>query len=242
MKQNEHQQVARFYDEVYYRDAKQISPPSYHLVRLANRLGIKPEQKILDVACGVGNWMEIAASKGATISGIDISERAIDICRQRLPEGEFHVGPAETLPFSDRQFDLITCLGSLEHFLDQPGALKEMVRVAKPDAKLLILVPNAGFLTYRLQLYSGTHQQAVRETIRSLEEWRGMFDQAGLEIVDRWKDLHVLNRSWIVRPPWYLIPLRFAQALALAIWPLDWQYQVYHHCALNKNTGNCIEQ
>ena len=230
MKQDEHQQVARFYNDVYYRNATVNTHRSRHLVKLADRLRLVPGQQVLDVACGVGGWLEIAASRGATISGIDISERAIDICRQRLPEGEFQVGPAETLPFPDRCFDLITCLGSLEHFLDQPGALREMVRVAKPDAQLLILVPNAGFLTYRLRLYGGTQQQAVRETIRSLEEWQQLFGDAGLEITDRWKDLHVLSHSWIVRPPWYWIPLRFIQALALAVWPLNWQYQVYHLC------------
>lgn len=230
-----HFEIAKFYDEVYYRNATGSSSRPRHLVALAKKLRITPEQNILDVACGVGNWLEIVTSRGATISGIDISKRAIDICRQRLPVGEFHVGPAEVLPFPDRQFDLITCLGSLEHFLNQPSALKEMVRVAKPDAKLLILVPNAGFLTYRFRLYGGTHQQAVRETIRSLEEWRQLFVQAGLVIVDRWKDLHVLNRSWIIRSPWYLIPLRLLQALALPVWPLDWQYQVYYYCTLNKN-------
>ena len=234
MKDEDHRKVARFYDEVYYRNATVNTHRSRHLMKLADRLRLVPGQKVLDVACGAGDWLEIAASKGATISGIDISKRAIGICRQRLPEGEFYVGPAETLPFPDQQFDLITCLGSLEHFLDQPGALKEMARVAKPDARILILVPNAGFLTYRLRLYGGTHQQAVRETIRTLSEWQQMFSGAGLEIVDRWKDMHVLSRSWIIRPPWYLIPLRFIQALALAVWPLGWQYQVHHICRVSK--------
>lgn len=42
--------------------------------------------------------------------------------------------------------------------------------------------------------------------------------------------------------PWYLIPLRFLQALALAVWPLDWQCQVYNYCTLNKNTGHCTDK
>ena len=235
MKHDEHRKVARFYNEVYYRNAKVSAHRSSHLLQLADRLRIAPGQKVLDVACGTGDWLDIAASRGAEVSGIDISERAIDLCHQRLPEGEFHVGPAETLPFADRQFDLITCLGSLEHFLDQPAALQEMTRVAKPGANLLILVPNSGFLTYRLWLYGGTHQQAVCETIRSLEEWKQLFNQAGLEIIDRWKDLHVLSRSWIFRSPWLMVPLRFIQALALLVWPLHWQYQVYHLCCLNRS-------
>ena len=151
-----------------------------------------------------------------------------------LTEAQLSVGPAETLPFNDNVFDLgdlPRIAGALSRSI---AALREIVRVAKPDAKVLLLVPNAGFLTHRLRLYGGTHQQAVRETIRSLEDWHGLFASAGLEVEQRWKDLHVLSRHWILRRPWYLIPLRLAQALALSVWPLEWQYQVYHLCRISE--------
>jgi hypothetical protein len=64
----------------------------------------------------------------------------------------------------------------------------------KPNGKVVILVPNAGFLTYRLGLYKGTQQQAIRETIRSLSEWQGMLNASGLTVTKRWKDLHVLDK------------------------------------------------
>lgn len=232
MNHDPHREVASFYDEVYYRNVRDQARHSTHLTRLARRLGVTHGQAVLDVACGTGDWLAVAGSRGAVVSGIDISQRAIDVCRRRLPKSDLRIGPAETLPFGNAQFDLVTCLGALEHFLDQPRALNEMVRVSKPDAKVLLLVPNAGFLTYRLRLYGGTHQQSVHETIRTLDEWQDMFSQAGLETVERWKDLHILNRHWVARRPWYLVPLRLAQALALAVWPLGWQYQVYHLCRI----------
>ena len=105
-----------------------------------------------------------------------------------------------------------------------------MIRTAKPDAMFLLLVPNAGFLTRRLGLYAGTHQAAMREEIRSLQAWQELFASAGLCVIKRWKDLHVLSLSWITQGPWYQWPLRAAQALALPFWPLSWQYQVYHLC------------
>ena len=234
MRSEDHDKVARFYDQVYYRDAIAQGAPSPHLKRLARRLGITAGEQLLDIACGAGDWLVAAAERGAVVSGIDISEKAVAVCQQRLPDSELRVGPAETLPFADNRFDFVTCLGSLEHFLDQPKALRELVRVAKPNATVLILVPNSGFLTYRLGLYKGTHQQAVHETIRSLEEWREMFEAAGLEVHDRWKDLHVLTQSWILRPPLYLVPLRLVQGLALTVWPLSWQYQVYHRCRIRR--------
>ena len=98
-----------------------------------------------------------------------ISRVALDVCRDALPHAELHCGPAEKLPFADGQFDFVSCLGALEHFLDPTRALREMVRVATPVAEFLLLVPNADFPPSRLGLYGGTDQSNVREVFRSLE-------------------------------------------------------------------------
>ena len=44
----------------------------------------------------------------------------------------------------------------------------------------------------------------------------------------------VLTKSWILRPPRHLVPLRLVQGLALTIWPLSWQYQVFHLCRIRQ--------
>ena len=233
-------QVQRFYDEVYYNDDAAPSRVSGHLRRLARRLDITPGVRMLDVACGTGAWPRAARERGAVVAGIDLSKKAIGLCRAQMPEGEFHVCPAERLPFGDRQFDLVTCLGSLEHFLDPVAALKEMRRVARPKARFLILVPNSGFLTRRLGLYRGTWQRTVIEQARSLDEWQDIFRDAGLQVTERWKDLHVLSWSWIGLGRWYEVPIRLLQALLLVIWPLSWQYQVYHLCVeADDSRGAC---
>jgi len=197
---------------------------------IANRLGNLSSSKVLDVACGIGDWLSLLKSRGSEVHGIDISERAIEMCRQRFPGGDFRLGPAEELPFATGSFDLVTCLGSLEHFVQPERALREMLRVARPDAQFLLLVPNSGFLPRRLGLFGGTHQVKVREVVRSLDEWRALFETAGLSIEARWRDLHVLSLEWIGREGWRPWLLRCAQALALPLWPLTWQYQVYHLC------------
>ena len=48
--------------------------------------------------------------------------------------------------------------------------------------------------------------------------------------------VQLLNRHWITLGPFYRWPLRLLQALALAIWPLRWQYQVYHRCTSSPPT------
>ncbi len=220
-----------FYDSVYHATAEPRTTPSRHLRRLARRVGIRAGQQVLDVACGVGEWLLACDERGASVCGVDISARAIAACRAALPQGEFHVTPAESLPFADGRFDVVTCFGSLEHFVSPVRALREMVRVARREAIFLLLVPNADFLTRRLGLFSGTGQADVREEVRTLREWEVLFDEAGLKVESRWRDLHVLSWSWIAARGWGAVPVRAAQAAALLVWPLKWQYQVYYLCS-----------
>jgi SAM-dependent methyltransferase len=227
----DHRQVQDFYDQQYYAHAHATDGEvPWHMRRIARRLEPLSGKSALDVACGAGGWLAELQRHGAVPSGIDISEQAVARACKRLAGADIRQGVAEDLPFADAQFDLVTCMGSLEHFLDQPKALLEMSRVAKPDARFLILVPNAGFLTRRLGLYGGTGQVAIRETVRSIEEWSAMFANAGLEVGAAWRDLHPLSRGWIRRGSRWQWPVRAVQATALAMWPVSWQYQVYFLC------------
>jgi ubiquinone/menaquinone biosynthesis C-methylase UbiE len=225
-----HDEVRHFYDDHYYAFTSSENSVPWQVRRIANRLGNLDSRKVLDIACGTGLWLQELARRGATTSGMDISSKAVQECRRRLPNGDIREGVAETLPFSDREFDLVTCLGSLEHFLDQQQALREMRRVAKPGMKILILVPNSGFLTRRLGLYRGTEQTAIRETVRSIDEWENLFRDAGITVYQRWRDLHPLSAHWIQTGPFWRWPLRAMQAVALLLWPMRWQYQIYFLC------------
>jgi len=227
---NDIDEVQSFYNSVYYKDAKANKKQSSHLSRLASKMKIKADIDVVDVACGKGEWLLAVSERGGNIAGIDLSFKAINVCKTVLPDGEFYIGTAETLPFEDKRFHIVSCLGAIEHFLDPQTALKEMVRIARDDATFLLLVPNKGFLTRRLGLFGGTAQADIREEVRTLEEWNELFEEAGLQIEKRWKDLHVLSWTWITNRRWYHIPIRAAQAFTLLFWPLSWQYQVYHLC------------
>ncbi len=222
--------LREYYDGIYHRHAKQDDSLAAHLRGLASRLHMG-KVRVLDVACGTGQWLFALQAQGASPFGVDLSERALRVAKSTMPTGEFSVASAEALPFGERQFDMISCLGAIEHFIDPACALKEMLRVAKSDARFLLLVPNADFPPRHLGLYGGTEQTALREEVRTLDEWNALFEEAGLRVDRRWRDLHVLSWSWISARSWFLVPLRLAQALALAVWPLSWQYQVYHLCS-----------
>lgn len=227
---NDIEDIRSFYQNVYYGKASASDRPAHYHLRLTQRLGVSPGSEVLDVACGLGGWLLACQQRGAHPSGVDLSEKAISLCRQAMPEGTFHAQPAETLPFADHHFDLVTCLGSLEHFVDPVSALREMGRCAKPGAPILIVVPNTEFLARKLGLWDGTQQTAAREEARSPDGWRQLFAEAGLEVTKAWSDLHMLSWGWISQRGALQVPFRLAVALGLCLLPLRWQYQISYLC------------
>lgn len=105
----------------------------------------KSGEKILDVACGGGYLLMEAERAGLDAHGIDIAQAAIDRARTFAPHAALVRGDAEALPYKDGEFDIVTCLGSLEHFLDPAKALEEMRRVLAPAGRAVIVVPNQWF-------------------------------------------------------------------------------------------------
>lgn len=227
--ENKLNEIKKFYDNNYYSNIPMHVKATSHYRKLAKKIGVCEDDNVLDVACGVGQWLLACREVGARISGIDLSTSAIEVCKKNL-DGVFFDTSAECLPFEDDSFTVVSCLGSLEHFMDPVRSLREMVRVSKSHARFLILVPNSDFLTRRLGIFSGTFQADIKEDVKTLAEWDSLFTAAGLKVINKWKDLHVLSWDWIKKGRWYSVPFRAAQALLLVLLPLKWQYQVYHLC------------
>ncbi|MDP2947433.1 MAG: class I SAM-dependent methyltransferase, partial [Nanoarchaeota archaeon] len=93
---------------------------------------------ILDVGCGCGHDAEYFEKMGAMISGIDISEKEIEIAKSKT-KGNFIVGKMNNLPYKDNTFDIVLSVYSLQSSENVTGAINEMIRVAKPGAQILIL-------------------------------------------------------------------------------------------------------
>ncbi len=94
--------------------------------------------RILDVGCGTGANLEMLKQFGEA-EGVDVSVEALEFCK--LKGLKVHKGLAESLPFANESFDLVTALDVVEHLDDDIAGLKEMNRVMKSDGKTLIFVP-----------------------------------------------------------------------------------------------------
>jgi SAM-dependent methyltransferase len=100
--------------------------------------------RILDVGCGTGANLQMLARFGAA-EGVDVSIEALDFCRARGLT-DVKQGAAESLPFADASFDLVTGLDVVEHLDDDIAGLKEMRRVLRPEGRAVLFVPAFMFL------------------------------------------------------------------------------------------------
>jgi SAM-dependent methyltransferase len=79
---------------------------------LLDRVLTQPGQKLLDAGCGTGGALKIALARGARVTGTDVAPEMLEICRERVPQGEYFVADSEALPFVDGTFDAIIAQNS----------------------------------------------------------------------------------------------------------------------------------
>jgi ubiquinone/menaquinone biosynthesis C-methylase UbiE len=108
--------------------------------RIVNRLGIGPDDEVLDVACGTGNAAIRAAQAGAHVVGVDLTPELLADARGLAGEAGVEVewveGDAEALPFEDEAFDAVIstfgCMFAPRHQV----AAGELARVLRPEGRL----------------------------------------------------------------------------------------------------------
>ena len=98
-----------------------------------------PVVSVLDVACGTGDMALLLAERGATVTGVDISEEMLDVARFKVQGSRLMVADAEHLPVEDNTFDAVTCAFGVRNFVHLEQGLNEMLRVLKPSGRMVIL-------------------------------------------------------------------------------------------------------
>jgi SAM-dependent methyltransferase len=107
---------------------------------LCAALDPRPNQKVLDIACGSGNAALIAARRHSDVTGLDFAPNLLERARRRAEaEGtriEFIEGDAQALPFPDASFDVAMSTFGIMFAPDQGKAAAEILRVTKPGARI----------------------------------------------------------------------------------------------------------
>ena len=150
----------------------------------------QPTDAALDVACGPGAFVLALAPRVLSSRGIDLTGEMLRRARafqaeRQIANAAFVRGEAEQLPFPDGTFDLVSCQCTFHHLQKPQLVLREMLRVARLDGRLVIIDPLAPESDEKFEIYNRieilrdpSHTQTLR-----LTECLRMFDEEGLEIL-----------------------------------------------------------
>ncbi len=127
----------------YYRDELN-NPATFKLLgNLRGRL-------VLDLACGEGYNTRILARKGAKVTGVDFSQKMIELAKQAEVKKELGINyvcsdAADLHQLSGNYFDIVTCFMSLQDIEDYERAISEVARVLKHKGRFVFSIPHPCF-------------------------------------------------------------------------------------------------
>jgi SAM-dependent methyltransferase len=99
---------------------------------------------VLEVGVGLGADHQRFAEAGARLTGIDLTERAVEHTQRRFElfglRPDVRVADAEALPFADACFDLVYSWGVVHHSPDTPRAVDEIWRVLRRGGRAKLMI------------------------------------------------------------------------------------------------------
>jgi ubiquinone/menaquinone biosynthesis C-methylase UbiE len=146
-------------------------------------------ERILDLACGTGRWLEkLTAQSAGPGVGIDSSLAMLHVAaRKHEIKRKLARAACEILPFRDAVFDLAICSFALGHVWDLDSTVKELARVTKPEADVFVsdLHPEAIARGWRTGFRDGSTAIQIEMLPRSTEETVQAFCFSGFECLSR---------------------------------------------------------
>lgn len=152
--------VQEYYNGVW---RKKLSLPAYSTLekRWRSRWDFAfdrtpPGSAVLDCGCGDGVLgANLIVEKRCSVIGVDASDYALGLAREKgLEVLEVDIS-AEKLPFPDEEFDVVVMSCVLEHVFDPLFALREATRVARTKASIFVTLPNVANIRNRLVFATG---------------------------------------------------------------------------------------
>ena len=150
--------IPRFVEQTNYADAFGLQWNRYPRVQFDSVTGVPltrerlercmgkelfrnlEDRLALEAGCGAGRFTEILLQQGALVQSIDLS-RAVEANQRNFPQDERHrIAQADIrhLPFQPQQFDVVLCLGVIQHTPNPEESIAALARQVKPGGALVI--------------------------------------------------------------------------------------------------------
>ena len=146
------------------RSRRCIGEPCWEMLHRPQRTDV------LEVGCGAGRFTEVMLAAGACVTSVDFSS-AVDANQENFPQSEKHrilQADALKLPFADQQYDVVFCLGVIQHTPSPEETIRKLYAQVKPGGWLVI-----DHYTYKLSYYTKT-SPLFRQVLRRLSPEQGL--------------------------------------------------------------------
>jgi 2-polyprenyl-3-methyl-5-hydroxy-6-metoxy-1,4-benzoquinol methylase len=181
--------IRRYYDEKYFESSNlgRLSNEIYRLQIARVFLQLKhPTGKALDVGCGDGSLLFIMKEYGWDVYGVDISDSAVKLAKEKLGTNNIFAGRLEDCRFPSAFFDIISLRHVLEHLNKPYDTLVEIKRILKKDGILSITVPNIDSIYFHFFKKNWFHLDIPRHLYQfSARTLKDLLNKAGFKIIKR---------------------------------------------------------
>lgn len=212
------------YDDVY-REVGLSQLPSFYL-HIQRLLALQPGERYLDISCGRAEILSLVATPEVVCHGLDWALPAVRFGRGHAPNANLITGDSQALPYPDASFDVLSNIGSLEHYLDMAAAVREMARVLRPTGRALVLVPNTFsllnnvWIAFRQGRTSIDPYQPIQRYAARLE-WQQLLEENGLRVVQTLKYERPWPRTAADRRYYWRHPKELGRLLLAPLIPLN---------------------
>jgi ubiquinone/menaquinone biosynthesis C-methylase UbiE len=159
---------------------------------IIERLAVRPNEHVLDVACGTGNAAIRAALAGARTVGVDLTPKLLETANTLAARAgatvDWREGDAEDLPFADDHFDVVVstfgCMFAPRHDV----TARELARVLRPGGRMGLCTWPADSTLGRIMQTIGTYMPALPPSAGSPLSWgredyvRSLFEGTCMEL------------------------------------------------------------
>ena len=133
-------EIANRYDSARNSDFREVELQKDEFNIISNFLKTSKPGKVLDVACGTGAYMHIY--KGREVHGVDISKDMLKYAKLKNPKANLKVANAESLPYKDGEFSVVTSARFICHTPEYKKIIREMTRVTSKGGSIILDFPN----------------------------------------------------------------------------------------------------